>query len=101
MTYSAIPEKMQQAHPGIIFNDSPRMPDGTRAMFVRILSKSDTRKSFEQIKDLNPQAPAHVDDAGLLRVWAPDGDLVFSAMPTDHRNAHFICRMHREVYRQG
>lgn len=92
-------ENMMQAHPGVMFNDSPRLSNGERAMFVRILDKKAARVPFEQVRDLNPQAPAYLDkDAGMLCVYAPDGDLVLSMMPTDERKAHFICRMHKEVF---
>ena len=92
-------ENMMAAHPGIKFNDSPRLPNGERAMFVRILDKKDAKKCVDQVRELNPQAPAFLDkDGGLLQVYAPDGDLVFGMVPTDSRKAHFICRLNREVF---
>lgn len=95
------PEQLKMSHPGIKFNESPRLPNGERAMFVRILSKPDAKKSVDQVRELNPYAPAYLDkQGGMLRIYAPDGDLVLSMIPTDSRKEHFICRMNKEVFKQ-
>lgn len=96
-----IPQEVQAAFPDTTFNDSPRLANGERAMFVRILDKKAARKVFEQVKDLNPYAPAYLDkERKMLRVWSPDGDLVLAQLPTDDRCEHFICRLHKEVFAQ-
>lgn len=82
---------------GIVVNDSPKMPNGKSAMFVRILDKADTKKMVDMIRDNFPDAPATLKN-DMLSVYAPDGDLVFSTLPTDERKAYFICRCHREVF---
>ena len=77
-------ENMMAAHPGIKFNDSPRLANGERAMFVRILDKKDAKECVDKVRQLNPMAPAYLDkDAAQLCVYAPDGDLVFGMVPTD------------------
>lgn len=96
------PEQLKMAHPHIKFNESPRLSDGERAMFVRILSKADAKKAVDMLRELNPQAPAYLDkQGGMLSIYAPDGDLVFSMIPTDSRKEHFICRLNKMVFSQG
>lgn len=88
---------LKDIFPDTKFNDNPRI--GSKpAMFVRMMDKKGVRKCVKQLKELNPAAPAHIDDGGLIRIYAPDGDLVFSALPKDGET--FICRHHREVFSQ-
>lgn len=84
---------------GIEVNDSPRLKDGSRAMFVRVLDKRGTKKCIDMLQELNPQAPGVIED-NKVSIYAPDGDLVLSAMPTDERKAFFVCRLHKEVFAQ-
>src|SRR6056297_3063852 len=85
-----VPKEVQAANPGVKFNDSPRLANGDSAMFVRILDKKGVKRCMKQLIELNPTAPAF-NDGTLLRVWAPDGDLAFSFMPTDDRREYFLC----------
>jgi len=84
---------------GIAVNDHPKMPDGSSAMFVRINTKAEVKKSLDMLEELNPQAPAEINGT-LVSIYAPDGDLVYAAMPKDEAKTAFICRFHKEVFKQ-
>lgn len=90
-------EGLRAQHPRITFNDNPKLADGKPAMFVRVNTRAEVRKSLKMLQDLNSQAPAAVID-GVLKVYAPDGDLVFLALPRSQGDC--ICRYHKEVFAQ-
>lgn len=83
---------------GLKLNDSPKLQDGTPACFIRVFDKAEVRKCVNMIKAMNPQAPASLLDDGFLRIYAPDGDLVFAALPRNEKT--FICRLHKEVFQK-
>ena len=86
---------------GFKCNELPKLPDGTSAMFVRILDRNGVRKMLELLQSLNEAPPAKIDRAAFTtRIYAPDGDLIFGVLPIDERKKDFICRLHKEVFAQ-
>lgn len=63
-------------------------------MFVRFLKRYQVNGILKNLK-LNFDVDPEPGDE-LHRIYAPDGDLVFSAL--DRGNGNFICRLHREVF---
>lgn len=84
---------------GIKVNNNPKLADGSSAMFVRVNTKVEVKKSIDMLQELNPNAPALIDD-GMVSIYAPDGDLVYAVMPKDEAKTSFICRFHKEVFKQ-
>lgn len=66
-------------------------------MFVRILKKKQMRQMLAMLKKEFNAEPEKGDT--LNRVYAPDGDLVFSAL--EYRSNTYIVRLHKEVFSQG
>lgn len=80
-------------------NNSPKMVDGSSAMFTRVLTKEQVDESVKKVMELNPHAPCSFDaDNDFLRIYAPDGDLVFASFPKSE--TMYICRFHKEVFSQ-
>ena len=84
---------------GVKVNNNPKLSDGTPAMFVRVNTKAEVTKSLDMLQELNPDAPALINK-GLVSIYAPDGDLVYAVMPQDETKKLYICRFHKEVFKQ-
>ncbi len=66
-------------------------------MFTRILKKSQVRAILNSLKKEFSAVPKAGD--ALHRVYAPDGDLVFSA--AEVKPGVFACRFHPEVFSEN
>lgn len=66
-------------------------------MFVRFWKKDQVDATLFTMK-LQFGVEPKVDPHGLIEVFAPDGDLVFVAIPKDDIN--YIVRLHEEVFNQ-
>ena len=62
-------------------------------MFVRLGKKDMVQKAVKALKKFNPRIER---DGENVTVYAPDGDIVFQAMPKN--NGIFICRYHDQVF---
>lgn len=81
-------------------NDHPKI-GGKSAMFVRVLDKKGVRNTLGMLQEIAPNPPAVIDkEAMTTKIYAPDGDLVLCAIPTDDRKKHFVVRLHKEVFSQ-
>jgi hypothetical protein len=71
--------------------------EDTRIMFARLLKKDAVDKIVQMMADEFQAAP-EPDDTGFIQIKAPDGDVVFAALPKDGEN--YICRFHKEVFEE-
>lgn len=66
-------------------------------MFVRFGTKEAVNGALKLLEEFDPKIER--DDHGMVTVYAPDGDIVFQAIPRDKKN--FILRYHDEVFDRG
>lgn len=63
-------------------------------MFVRFLTEEQIEICVNMLAPFNPRVE-HEDD-NFLRIYAPDGDVVFSVLYTQGKR--HLCRLHPEVF---
>ena len=66
-------------------------------MFVRIITKAQLKQTLAMMKKEFQSVPKPGDT--LHQLYAPDGDLVFSAL--EHSKDRYIARFHPEVFDEG
>lgn len=64
-------------------------------MFVRVGTVEAITKAKSMLAEFNPKTE-EVD--GMVTIYAPDGDIVFQAIPKD--GTTYIIRYHKEVFEQ-
>ena len=62
-------------------------------MFVRFGKADAIAKAKAMLAEFDPRIE---EQDGMVTIYAPDGDIVFQALPKDGTN--FILRYHREVF---
>jgi hypothetical protein len=65
-------------------------------MFVRFGKAEAVTKAKAMLAEFDPRIE---ESDGMVTVYAPDGDIVFQAIPKDGTN--FILRYHREVFSES
>lgn len=66
----------------------------SKKMFVRVGKRDMVDRALAMLAQFDPKTE---EDGDWVTVYAPDGDIVFQAIPKDDQG-NFICRYHEEVF---